>query len=152
MRHSKAFSLVELMIVVAIIAILAAIAIPAYVNAQLKAKRAEVPGVVHGIKLSQLSYDAQHDAYLDCSPAPRARSAMDKSAVPWDTLGDTNWRDLGWTPDGDLRGVYETNSDPDPTIGFMVIGTSDVDDDDLEARYEASRDQEPQLVSGPDTY
>ena len=49
MRANKGFSLVELMIVVAIIGILAAIAIPNFITMQLKAKRGELPGNVDGI-------------------------------------------------------------------------------------------------------
>jgi prepilin-type N-terminal cleavage/methylation domain-containing protein len=152
MRNAKGFTLVELMIVIAIMGILAAIAVPSYIGAQLKAKRAELPANVHGVKISQLSYEAIYDDFLDCGPAPRDRASMDKEQVPWDNRGDDNWRDLGWTPDGPVRGVYETNNDPDPAIGFIVIGTADVDDDDNESRYETSRNSAVYMTSVEDRY
>ena len=60
MRQNKGFSLVELMIVVAIIGILAAIAIPNFVAMQSKSKRPEVPGNVDAIKTAELArFDAE---------------------------------------------------------------------------------------------
>ena len=67
MFNKKGFTLVELMIVVAIIGILAAIAIPNFVDMQYRAKRAEVPGNVDGIKTAQIAYDAAFDKYIEVS-------------------------------------------------------------------------------------
>ena len=69
-RNTTGFSLVELMIVVAIIGILAAIAIPNFVAMQLKAKRSEVPSNVDGIKTAEVAYEAAFDAYLDSAAKP----------------------------------------------------------------------------------
>lgn len=145
----RGFSLVELMIVVAIAAILAAIAIPRYERMQYQAKRAEVAPNVDGIRLAQLSYDVANEIYVQCEPAPRTRTEMDAAAIPFTYGADTGWPVLGWSPDGLVRGVYET--DPDASEGFFVQGASDVDDNGLEAIYRATRDNTVYLVS-PDQY
>ena len=62
MFNRKGFTLVELMIVVAIIGILAAIAIPNFVEMQYRAKRAEIPSNVDGIKTAEMGY-------LHCGPS-----------------------------------------------------------------------------------
>ena len=64
MMNRKGFTLVELMIVVAIIGILAAIAIPNFVDMQYRAKRAEVPSNVDGIKTAELAYEASFDQFV----------------------------------------------------------------------------------------
>ncbi len=56
MDKGKAFTLIELLIVVAIIGILAAIAVPNFLNAQVRAKIARVQGDVKTIKDAMLMY------------------------------------------------------------------------------------------------
>ncbi|MBI4817635.1 MAG: prepilin-type N-terminal cleavage/methylation domain-containing protein [Deltaproteobacteria bacterium] len=62
---SKGFTLIELMIVVAIIGILAAIAIPNFIRYQLKSKTTECKTVLGGVKTSQESFRAEIDNYAN---------------------------------------------------------------------------------------
>ena len=64
-RHlkSKGFTLVELMIVVAVIGILAAIAIPNFMKYQAKSKQAEAQTSLKSIYTVELSYFAEKDTY-----------------------------------------------------------------------------------------
>jgi type IV pilus assembly protein PilA len=62
-KIQRGFTLIELMIVVAIIGILAAIAIPNFIRYQLKSKTAEVKTVLGGIKTSEEAFRAEFDQY-----------------------------------------------------------------------------------------
>ena len=130
-RLNKGFSLVELMIVVAIIGILAAIAIPNYIKYQLSAKRSEVNGAVDGIKNAEAKYDAEHDGYLAAATEPRDDGTLGKSQVSWDTAA-AEWISLGWAPDGNIRGNYTVVLIAGGTgvpESYTITGKSDVDDD-----------------------
>jgi type IV pilus assembly protein PilA len=62
-RNRKGFTLIELMIVVAIIGILAAIAIPNFLRFQAKAKQSEARELLSSVYTAEVSYYAEQNAY-----------------------------------------------------------------------------------------
>ena len=69
LRKNEGFTLIELMIVVAIIGILAAIAIPNFLNYQCKAKQSEAKQSLGTIAKAQEAYFSEFDAYADNTDA-----------------------------------------------------------------------------------
>ncbi len=69
MKNNKGFTLIELMIVVAIIGILAAIAIPNFLNYQCKSKQSEAKQSLGTISKNQEAYLAEFDIYGGSSAA-----------------------------------------------------------------------------------
>jgi len=62
-RVSKGFTLIELMIVVAIIGVLAAIAIPNFIKFQARSKQSEAKANLKAIFTAQKAYFAENDKY-----------------------------------------------------------------------------------------
>ena len=67
MRRLKGFTLIELMIVVAIVAILAAIALPAYNEQVRKGRRAEAVKAIGEAQLSLERWRAENPSYAGCT-------------------------------------------------------------------------------------
>ncbi len=65
MKKTGGFTLIELMIVVAIVAILAAIALPAYNNYVARSKLAEAYSELSGLSLSMQQYYQDNRSYKD---------------------------------------------------------------------------------------
>jgi len=105
-KDSKGFTLIELMIVVAIIGILAAIAIPNFLNYQMKAKTAEAKNNLGAIKTSQESYRAEKDVYLLCAGAPTVLPGTSKAA--WAT--NAGFTAIGFAPTGNVYYSYGVNA------------------------------------------
>ena len=134
MLNRKGFTLVELMIVVAIIGILAAIAIPNFVSMQYRAKRAEIPANVDGIKTAELAYDAAFDQFIEQNSFYPS-SSVGKAQVTWNT--GSAFDTIGWSPDGKVRGAYRVSTIS--STDFRVTGISDVDGDGTQATYTSTK-------------
>ncbi len=77
----KGFTLIELMIVVAIIGILAAIAIPAYQDYTIRAQ------VTEGLSLASAAKTAVGEYFMNKGEAPTTRTIAGMSAAAIDTSG-----------------------------------------------------------------
>jgi type IV pilus assembly protein PilA len=64
-RTNKGFTLIELMVVIVIIGVLAALAIPKFTDASAKAKASEAPTVLASYDHGQLAYVAETNALGD---------------------------------------------------------------------------------------
>ncbi len=142
MRQNKGFSLVELMIVVAIIGILAAIAIPNFTKMQLKSKRAEVPGNVDAIKTAEMAYDAAYDAFIDAADNP---GTVGKTPQAFDNTA-TDFKRLSWQPDGEVRGSYSVTGSSN--TDFTANGYCDVDGDGTSVHYSNTLSTNTTLAAG----
>jgi type IV pilus assembly protein PilA len=116
LKKREGFTLIELMIVVAIIGILAAIAIPNFIKFQLRAKAGEAKVNLAGIRTAQESYFAEAGTYMDFPAAPTTFGGQLKTpffttvcpvaGTPW-APGDPGYCWIGWQPEGDVYYSYE---------------------------------------------
>ncbi len=88
LRNTKGFTLIELMIVVVIIGILAAIAIPNFISMQDRAREGSVKANMHTIQLGVEDFAVQNDGTY-----PLAADAADVEA----NLPDGNYPDNPFT-------------------------------------------------------
>ncbi len=110
-QNKKGFTLIELMIVVAIIGILAAVAIPNFIRYQLKAKTAEAKINIGAIRVLEEAYAAEQNEYLGCASTPAGAPGFAKAA--WVAVAGVGFDAIGYDPAGDVYyryGVDETAS------------------------------------------
>ena len=93
----------ELMTVVCIISLIAAIAVPAWIEMQWRTKRVELDQNCHAIIVSEEAYHASFDKYLNVNAwYPAGVPGKKRKAWPTGTLFDQ----MGYRPDGTVYGQY----------------------------------------------
>ena len=127
-KSNKGFTLIELMIVVAIIGILAAIAIPNFIRFQLKSKSSEGKVNLAAIRTAEEGYMAEFGNYIAASASPAA-SAVGSSKVAFNDTGaaGANFDTLGWEPEGNVYFSYGVGIGTDNT--FTATALADIDGD-----------------------
>ena len=123
-KAESGFTLVELMIVVAIIGILAAVAIPNYRNYQMKAKTTEARVNLGAIRGLQESYAAERDTYLPSTHYPGFTQGQKKE---WDETATNaaNFTAVGFQPSGNVYYSYAMNASEDQR--YEIIAAQDLD-------------------------
>lgn len=128
LHRNAGFTLIELMLVVAIIGILAAIAIPNFTRLQLRSRAAEGKTNIAGIRTAQEGHYAEYSTYIACSASPSAVVSSQKRA--WSDQG--GFFTLGFAPEGDIYfsyGVAVGPSSGPPYEYYTVEAISDLDGD-----------------------
>ena len=127
-KSQKGFTLIELMIVVAIIGILAAIAIPNFLRFQLRARSSEGKTNIAALRTAQESYQAEFGAYVSSLAVPAAVPGPNKVAfnAAVDTLG--GFTATGWSPEGRVYFSYAMAANATGT-NYTVDAIADIDND-----------------------
>jgi type IV pilus assembly protein PilA len=124
-KRRGGFTLIELMIVVAIIGILAAIAIPNFMRFQLKAKAGEGKTNLAAIRTAEESYMAEFGTYVGASAHPTSVPGAMK--VAWGSVGSVGFATIGWAPEGAVYYQYAVSIDTTNGTDFLAEAASDID-------------------------
>jgi len=130
---AKAFSLIELMIVVAIISILSAVAIPGYFQYILRSKTAEAPTFVKTLTESSIAFFVKPryntangsqlpPCYLLAASAPNGVPV----AIRRNFTGNANLDMIFFQGIGDVFFVYGVGDDQNNSIGTISLGAAGV--------------------------
>ena len=111
-RAVGGFTLIELMIMLAIVGLLVAIAVPSFKNHQFTSKRSEAYVNLSALANAQKAFHAEYGAYIG---VPVAEPGNTQGSLPGSQKRsvvelDAAFGPVGWTPEGDVFYDYDAVS------------------------------------------
>ncbi len=125
-RQVGAFTLIELMMVVSIIGLLAAIAIPGFMRVQLRSKTAEAKTNLNAIRTAEESYGAEHGRYLAAQTSPAVYGGTTARVFVDEGPPGSNFDTVGWRPTGIVFFQYSVAASAAGTA-YTVEAAADID-------------------------
>jgi type IV pilus assembly protein PilA len=134
------FTLIELMLVVAIIGVLAAVAVPDFLRFQMRAKASECKTNLKAIVVAEEAFRAEHDTYVLAVAVPGAIPSGGKTRWPISDCSAPAWSShgfcvIGWMPEGETYYQYEVAAAASPAAApgaldvFTADAAADIDGD-----------------------
>ena len=121
LRNTKGFTLIELMIVVVIIGILAAIAIPNFISMQDRAKEGSVKSNMHTVQLAIEDFAVQNDGtYPVAADDAAVKANCPGGAYPKNPFNTGAAITMTWGGDPAAKGNVGAN--PATTAGYTLKG------------------------------
>ena len=143
LKGQHGFTLIELMIVVAIIGILAAIAIPNFLQYQMKSRQSEAKTNLQAIKTSEVSFQAERGCYVGINVEGVVAPAGGTKSVPFTwmaglgpspvatqwcvaggTFGGAFFSDIGFKATGSVNFLYGVSATTVAAPGLYTTTTS----------------------------
>jgi type IV pilus assembly protein PilA len=115
------------MLVVGLIGVIAAIAIPTYLSYQAKSKTAEVTSNLAALSVAENGYYAERNRYVSAAPEPALIPGS--SRADFDAAG-SDFAQLGWAPEGRVFFSYAVAVSADE-VGFTADAGADTDGDGI---------------------
>lgn len=140
-KKKRGFTLLELMVVVAIVGILAMVAFAKYRSFRYRAARSEAYHNLDAIRMCEESYAAEHQRYMLCDWNPQGWTPDSVGTTDWDE--NSGFSSIGFRPQGRKKYKYAVAGYPaGTTTPTWLGGNGDTSISDGEQGRSPSNDQD----------